>query len=411
MLALMTFKYYLLSVVLSFFYTAAGMTKKIPKRHVLFAVNMLIVFLVFTVSKKHYIFLLAHVATCFIFCNWLLKNIQNKWVAVLSLIVSFSPLLFFKYSFPQEVVLLYFPHFKSLLRPATFIGLSFYTFRVTSVIIDILYGRIKEKITFIDLFNFSLFFPCILSGPLDRYSRFLLDLEKSDELNWKQKYDALFRISWGVFKKIIIADILWNFSNDSYNSIELLSLPTWKIIVGQYAYYLMLYFDFSGYTDVAIGISQLFGIHTPENFNSPWKARNIQIFWNSWHMSFMNWLKDYIFFPLQAFFIRTGISNIPLNNSLSYLAVFIFAGLWHGEESHFFHYGLFHGIGFMIYFTYKRLLEKYLSKEQRKEYMKNSFIKAASILITFHFFLISLFFFIDKQVFFPILLKRIFHGD
>ena len=158
---------------------------------------------------------------------------------------------------------------------------------------------------------------------------------------------------------------------------------------------------------MAIGISNLFGIKTPENFNKPWKARNIQIFWNSWHISFMNWLRDYIFFPLQNVLMRLGVSNIPINNSLSYFATFLIAGIWHGEEKRFIYYGIFHGTGFILYFTYKRLFEKYLSKDERKSYLKNKKIEFTSRFLTFHFFLLSLFFFIDKGEFFSIIINKV----
>jgi membrane protein involved in D-alanine export len=352
---------------------------------------------------------MIHSSICFFLCQLLLKNFRPKIIAPLSLLVAFIPLIFYKYSVPQSIILDIIPLSKSLLRPAVFLGISFYTFRVSSIMIDILYKRIKDQINFFQFYNFSLFFPCLLSGPLDRYSRFIADIENGSKLSWQELYNAIARIAWGIFKKIVIADILWNFSNDSYHSLELYQLPIWKVIIGQYGYYLMLYFDFSGYTDIAIGISHLFGIKTPENFNRPWKARNIQIFWNSWHISFMNWLRDYIFFPLQALLLRIGVTNIPLNNSLSYFSVFIVAGIWHGEQLNFLYYGIFHGVGFMLFFLYKQVLERFLNKEQRRSYLKNRHIELISIFITFHFFLVSLFFFINKQEFLVILFKKAAH--
>lgn len=406
MLSLMTFRYYVLAIILSFIYQFPLF--KIQKKHLLFIINMLVIAMIYFVSKKHYIFLMAHLTITFFLCRTLQKREEKKIFPLICLITAFLPLLFFKYSYPQHLIREHFLSAALFLKPATFIGISFYTFRISSVIIDILYGRIKEQISYFHFTNFSIFFPCILSGPLDRYSRFVSDVENETAITWQIRYKAIYRIAIGVFKKIVVADILWNFSNDSYNNLELYQLPSWKIIVGQYAYLCMLYFDFSGYCDVAIGLSQLFGINTPENFNHPWKARNIQIFWNSWHISFMHWLRDYIFFPLQTLLLRIGITNISINNSISYFSIFIIAGLWHGEQSHFLYYGIFHGIGFIIYFIYKQFIEKILSKEQRKSYMENHFIEFASIFITLHFFLISLFFFIDKQIFFSILIKRIF---
>ncbi|MFA6236636.1 MAG: MBOAT family O-acyltransferase [Bacteriovorax sp.] len=406
MLSLMTFKYYFVALLLSLF--SQTLTFKLQRKHILFAVNLFVVSLVYFVAKKHFIFLIAHVSGGYLICRMLQESKERKFLPFLSLLYVFLPLIFFKYTYPQNLIIKQLPYALTLLRPAVFLGISFYTFRLSSVVIDILYGRIKEKVCPFNLFTFSLFFPCLLSGPLDRYSRFVTDVENSVSLSWKNQYHAIYRIALGVFKKIVIADILWNFSNDSYNSIELYQLPTSKVILGQYAYYLLLYFDFSGYSDIAIGVSNLFGINTPENFQSPWKARNIQIFWNSWHISFMHWLRDYIFYPLQTFLLRIGVSNIPVNNSISYFSIFIIAGLWHGEQSHFLYYGLFHGFGFVIFFTYKRVFEKLLTKEQRKSYLKNKFIELASIIITFHFFVISLFFFIDKNEIFSIAFNRVF---
>jgi D-alanyl-lipoteichoic acid acyltransferase DltB (MBOAT superfamily) len=402
----MTFKYYLIATLLSFIYQKINV--KIEKKHLLFSINMLVIGMIYFVSKKHYLILISHLTASYFICRILQHSKNRTYLPLLSLFFAFAPLVFFKYTYPQNLVVQLYPFAMTFLRPAIFLGLSFYTFRISSAMIDILYGRIKDKINYFHLFNYALFFPCLLSGPLDRYSRFISDVDNKVDISWRVRYQAIYRIAWGVFKKIVIADILWNFSNDSYHAVELYQLPTSKIVLGQYAYYLMLYFDFSGYSDVAIGLSYLFGIQTPENFNQPWKARNIQIFWSSWHISFMNWLRDYIFYPLQTLLLRIGVSNISINNSISYFIVFIIAGLWHGEQRNFLYYGIFHGLGFIIYFTYKLILESFLNKEQRKLYLKNKYIELTSIFITFHYFLISLFFFIDKQNFFPILLKRIF---
>jgi membrane protein involved in D-alanine export len=402
----MSFKYYAFALLMAFIFQTNLL--KIQKKQLLFLLNSIILVLVFFDSKKHLLFLITHITLVFGLCLCLQSTKANtrKFFAVITLIASFFPLAFFKYTFPQAMTITLFPHAARLLQPATFIGISFYTFRISSFVIDLTYGRIK-KINFCHLYNFVLFFPTLLSGPIDRYLRFISDVESDNKTEWKEYYNAMFRIAWGVFKKIVIADALWNFSNDSYGKIELYQLPIWKILIGQYAYYLMLYFDFSGYSDVAIGISNLFGIKTPENFNKPWKARNIQIFWNSWHISFMNWLRDYIFFPLQNVLMRLGVSNIPINNSLSYFATFLIAGIWHGEEKRFIYYGIFHGTGFILYFTYKRLFEKYLSKDERKSYLKNKKIEFTSRFLTFHFFLLSLFFFIDKGEFFSIIINKV----
>ena len=254
---------------------------------------------------------------------------------------------------------------------------------------------------------FSLF----LVWALDRYERFVNDIESEERIDAKRIYEAVSRIILGAFKKAVIADSLYSLSNASFHAIEIENLNFFSTHDRSvYLLHRSVYGFFSGYSDIAIGISNLFGVRTPENFNHPYRARNMQEFWNSWHISFLHWLRDYIYYPIQTLLVKQGFKQFTAIACFAYFFTFLIAGVWHGDTWYYTWYGLSHGISFSIFLIYKKsLIDKKLSKEQRKKYKKSSVVKFFAQLITFHYFLFSLFFFINKSNFFTIMIKRIFN--
>lgn len=349
----------------------------------------------FYFSKKHLVILYAYLVSNFIFLKLTGRTSNRKWFSALQVIASISFLCFFKYEFFSGPILLLMPSLAWFLKPAIFMGISFFTFKLISIIIDYTSEEI-EKLDFFHYMNFVSFFPCFLSGPLDRYNSFVDNFEKTPPLDSKETYDALFRIVLGAFKKGVIADSLFELSSAYYHPSEVANLPVSTILKAQYIYTFVLYFDFSGYSDIAIGISKLFRIKTPENFDNPYMARNIQEFWNKWHISFMHWLRDYVYFPLQKMMIAFGVKNFVLMACIAYLFTFILAGVWHGDTMFFFWYGLSHGVAFSVFLTYKKILEKKLSRESLKAYKNNKVIRVIGTLLTYHYFFFSLFFFMNK---------------
>ena len=205
MLTLMTFRYYFFAVLFAFIYQLLG--NKLQRKHLLFIINMLFVAMIFFISKKHYLFLMVHLSFSYILIRLLQQTKDRILIPIICLLVAFIPLIFFKYSLPQNFIIEHFKAAAIFLKPATFIGISFYTFRISSVMIDIIYGRIIEKINIFHFFNFATFFPCLLSGPLDRFSRFIADIDSNKEIYWQTRYDALFRIVLGIVNLYYKADV------------------------------------------------------------------------------------------------------------------------------------------------------------------------------------------------------------
>lgn len=406
MISFNTASFYL--VVLISFVLYNYIVKPKHRKHVLFLINSIFLVLIFYFSKKHFISLSMVILINF-FGIKILQTIAKKNLLMLILVIfDVLFLCFFKYNFFQELVLIFLPSGSFLLKPLIFIGISFFSFRLISCVVDS-----KEddaiKIDFFHFVSFTTFFPCFLMGPLDRYDHFVsnFELDQQSRLDSKEIYQSLERIIWGAFKKLAIADLLLDFSLISINDVDLPNLPFHKIIFSHYLYYLVLYFDFSGYCDIAIGISKLFGIHTPENFNRPYLAANIQQFWQRWHITLMEWLKDYLFYPILRQFLNINGKYVTTVTSLSIIITFAIAGVWHGDGINFLYHGLFHGAAFSIWYFYRKLLTKILSREQLKKYDNNIFIRGCAIFVTFHYFLASLIYLINKGLVYQIFFKSI----
>ncbi len=397
--------YYLFALCVFFIYQFSS---KNIKKYILFVANLIFLALFFYYKKKQLIILGGFLGYNYLLLLSYQKLNYKKSIAWIQVVSSISFLCFFKYDLFQTPILAIFPRLVWLLKPAVFIGISFFSFRLLSIIFDTLYNSRKKELDFFHFINFLVFFPCYLSGPLDRYDRFVGDVEDSTRLSSEEIYNSLYRIVWGAFKKGIIADTLYNFCLDSVATKEMALLPTSKIIISHYIYLLVLYFDFSGYSDIAIGVSQLFNIKTPENFNNPLLKRNIQEFWNSWHITFIHWLRDYLYIPIQRTLIKFGYKNFVAVACISYMAVFILAGIWHGDTLQYFIYGLLQGIAFTVFLVYKKLLESRLSREQKKWYKKSKVIKWMATGVTINYFLMSLVFFIHKGQVYTLIWGRIF---
>ncbi len=402
MIDLRSLSYYLF--VLIAFFIMNLFKKPENRKKVLAFLNLGFIILLFYYRKKHLLLLFFFLAANYAGVIALFKHRSNKWLTSLLIFLSIIGLCFYKYSLIQSFVVTIFPLSTALLKPISFIGISFFSFKLISLVVDIAQGKIKEKPDFFDYINYLLFFPCYLSGPLDRFDRFTKDANSSVALDASEAYQAISRIIFGLFKKVILADTLYGLSIFGINNIDLLSAPASSLFLGSYLYAFVLYLDFSGYSDIAIGISRLLGIKTPENFNNPFMARNIQDFWNRWHITFLHWLRDYLYFPLQMFFIRLGIKNFVGIAAISYIITFVLAGIWHGDKLIYLWYGLCHGLALAIYQVYNALLPKLIGQERMKWYQESLAIRIMATLTTFHFFVFSLIIFIDKTA----ILKRIF---
>ncbi|MFN8427896.1 MAG: MBOAT family O-acyltransferase [Anaerolineales bacterium] len=225
------------------------------------------------------------------------------------------------------------------------LGFSYISFRLVHVLRDKQTGRLPE-LSLPEFATYVVFFPSLSAGPIDRAERFASDLRKEFHLTQEETLLAGQRIVIGLFKKFVIADALALMAlNDTLATQVRTTGWMWIVL---YAYTFQIYFDFSGYTDIAIGIARLVGIKLPENFTSPYTKPNITQFWNSWHITLTQWIRSYFFNPFNRW-IR-GYKSIPAWTMLllGQLATMFLIGLWHGITVNFILWGIWHGLGLFI---------------------------------------------------------------
>lgn len=218
------------------------------------------------------------------------------------------------------------------------IGLSFFTFRLISYLIEINRGKMEATKDFIAFATYIAFFPTILSGPIDRPNNFLPQLQSKRKFNFDLAMDGSRQILWGIFKKLVIADNIYMVVNEIWEFQSTFSSST--LVLGAVLYSIQLYADFSGYSDIAIGVGKILGFRITKNFNYPFFAKNIAEFWRSWHISLTSWMTDYIFMPLNIKFRNFGNWGAVI----SIIITFVIIGLWHGANWTFVVFGLFHGL-------------------------------------------------------------------
>lgn len=225
------------------------------------------------------------------------------------------------------------------------LAISFFTFQQITYLVDSYKGDIKKH-SFLSYSLFVTFFPQLIAGPIVHHKEMIPQFES--KLNWVKDYKnivmGIFIFSLGLFKKVMIADQFAVWATAGFNSSTALSLlEAWATSL---SYTFQLYFDFSGYTDMAIGAALLFNIKLPFNFNSPYKALNIQNFWRRWHMTLTRFLTEYIYIPLGG--NRHGITRTSINIML----VFLIGGMWHGAGWTFIFWGFLHGLALIIHRTW-----------------------------------------------------------
>lgn len=233
------------------------------------------------------------------------------------------------------------------------VGLSFIVFHITSYLLDVFFETVPAEKSFLDYALYVSFFPKLLQGPLERASEFLPQIKNLEAPRFDSIKMGLRLVLWGLFLKTVVADRIGDFYvNPIYASID--KSTSFEILVAVYSYTLQLYFDFAGYTLIAIGAAQCFGIKLSENFNSPLLATSCTDFWRRWHMTLSSWLRDYLFLPLQMQFRNLGIHGAVLAT----LITFTLAGLWHGATLGFIIFGLIHGLWLSIEQYANYLLKK-----------------------------------------------------
>lgn len=276
-----------------------------------------------------------------------LSNNMNKILLLFVIGFNLSLLGYYKYFgfFMENINSLTGLNFK-IIKIALPLGISFFTFQQITYIIDSYRGYTKEY-KFINYALFVTFFPQLIAGPIVHHKEMLPQF--NDETNKKINFDniakGIFIFSIGLFKKLIIADGFAYFVNFGYANTESLNFYTGWIVVLSYTF--QIYFDFSGYCDMAMGIGEMFNIKLPLNFNSPYKALNIQDFWRRWHITLGRFLTEYVYYPIGG--NKKGIRRTYINLFL----VFIISGIWHGAGWTFIIWGALHGLAIVLHRLWK----------------------------------------------------------
>jgi D-alanyl-lipoteichoic acid acyltransferase DltB (MBOAT superfamily) len=215
------------------------------------------------------------------------------------------------------------------------IGISFYTFESLAYTINVYRGERASR-SLLDFALFLSFFPHLVAGPIVRPRAFLPQLTTPPAIPGRDVEEALARIAQGFFKKVLLADVLGQYVDVVWK--DLTFYPNLNVLLAFYAYAFQIYFDFSGYTDIALGISRLFGLTLPENFMRPYLAQNPREFWQRWHISLSTWLRDYLYVSLG------GNRGTRLRTYVNLLVTMVLGGLWHGAAWTFVLWGAYHGI-------------------------------------------------------------------
>ncbi len=327
---------------------------------------------------------------------WKTKDLQRKKILLISSIVGNLGLLgFYKYAdfsimqFNNLGNSLGIPIDLELLGIILPVGISFYTFQTLSYTIDIYRGKLTPSQSFKEFALFVAFFPQLVAGPILRASHFLPQLrEKIDDVkNNVRARQILVKssnlklgltiMSFGFFKKMFFADNIGLFVNDIFQNP--LSLDSFSIILGAIAFGVQIYCDFSGYSDIAIGIAMILGFKIPINFNKPYFATSPSDFWNRWHISLSSWLRDYLYIPLG------GNKKSRERTYLNVIIVMFLGGLWHGAAWNFVIWGLLHG----GYLACHKMIKNKISNTKLENFTKKTHGKIISIIITQYFIFLA----------------------
>ncbi len=269
------------------------------------------------------------------------------------------------------------------------LGFSYVAFRLIHTLRDRQNGLLPD-LSLREYLTYVIFFPAYAAGPIDRAERFSSDYQALETFKGRDANRlmvALTRISVGLFKKFVIADGLAYFSLNSTNYLQANStIAVWLLL---YSYAIRLYFDFSGYSDIAIGIGMLFGIQLPENFDRPYLKNNITTFWQSWHMTLSNWVRSYVYSPLSRNLLRRKSKpSTTVIILICTLTTMVVIGLWHGVTIPFALWGLWHGIGLFIHKLWSdRTRSWYRGLKQRPSQQRLWY--GAGVVLTFHFVLLG----------------------
>jgi len=270
---------------------------------------------------------------------------NRKILLATSLIVNLGLLGFFKYfnffaeSFADAFTLLGKSMEVERLEIILPVGISFYTFQTLSYSLDLYKGKLKPTKDIVSFLAFVSFFPQLVAGPIERATKLLPQFHKARTFDYSQAVDGLRQILWGLFKKMVIADNCAEYANIAFNNSA--DMSGGSMALGIFFFSLQIYGDFSGYSDIAIGTSRLFGFKLMQNFNFPYFSRDAAEFWRRWHISLSTWFRDYLYIPLG------GSRGSILKKIRNIFIIFIVSGFWHGDKWTFIIWGALNALFFL----------------------------------------------------------------
>ncbi|SFE17098.1 membrane protein involved in D-alanine export [Peptostreptococcaceae bacterium pGA-8] len=298
---------------------------------------------------------------------------RNAYIYYAALMLSLAPLVIYKLA-----------HFYLGESWLGFLGISYMTFKSVQIIIEI-YDRIIKELNVFEFFNFLIFFPAIVSGPIDRSRRFSEDFNNilPREQYLEMVGEGLFKILLGMFYKMVMAasiyqSVVWLGEEDGVKA----------ALIYMYSYGIYLFFDFAGYSLMAVGAAYLFGIKAPDNFNKPFISLDVKEFWDRWHITLSHWLRDFLFSRLMMKAIKGKWFKSKLTMStVGFMVNMTVMGLWHGLDIYYIIYGVYHGI-------LLSLTEIYQKKSKfHKKHKKETWYKTVSWFITFNLVMFGFFIF------------------
>ena len=317
------------------------------------------------------------------------KQHKRKILLWTSICINIGFLGFFKYyNFFIESFVDSFSFFGSELSINTLnivlpVGISFYTFQTLSYTIDVYNKRLEPTKDIVAFFAFVSFFPQLVAGPIERATNLLPQFYKKREFHYANAVDGMRQVIWGLFKKVVIADNCAKYANIIFNNSDDYSGST--LLLGAFLFAFQIYGDFSGYSDIAIGISRFFGFNLKQNFAFPYFSRDIAEFWRRWHMSLSTWFRDYIYIPL-------GGSRGSLNKKIrNVFIIFLVSGFWHGANWTFIIWGGLNALYFLpLLLTNKNRVNTDVVAQNK---MLPSFRETLQMLATFFITLVAWVFF------------------
>jgi D-alanyl-lipoteichoic acid acyltransferase DltB (MBOAT superfamily) len=260
------------------------------------------------------------------------------------------------------------------------LGFSYLAFRLIHALRERMLNKLPQ-LALSEFITYVIFFPALTAGPIDRAERFVKDLRASRALTAPVVLEGGRRLVWGLFKKFALADTLALIALNGVNATQTTSGGWLWVLL--YAYALRIYFDFSGYTDIALGLAKLLGVNLPENFNQPYRKQNLTAFWNSWHITLAHWFRAYYFNPLTR---ALRARNLPPTAVilLTQFTTMILIGLWHGVAWNFVAWGAWHGAGLFIHNRWADFIKPRTALFDDRPWLKRA-ATWSGVAFTFHY--------------------------